>query len=149
MRNHRPFSLLMMDIDNFKQRNDTFGHAAGDDALRALAQALLRAVRLGDLAARIGGEEFAILLAETGVEGAEAFAARIQAVLRAVDCGPGPALTVSIGISTLTARTPAWSDLVAQADEAMYQAKRAGKNRYLVSAAVLPAAIVAAEDPVG
>lgn len=132
-RNGLLFSIVAMDIDNFKKRNDTYGHAAGDEALRALAKLLLRSVRAGDVAARVGGEEFSVLLATTDTAGAKVFATRLQAMLRATDCGPGGELTVSIGIASLTASTGNWEELVIHADDALYQAKRAGKNRFIVS----------------
>ena len=127
-RKPREFSILMMDIDNFKHRNDTFGHAAGDEALKVLANVLHSTVRLVDLAARLGGEEFAVLLPETGTEGAMILAERIQSALAEADHGPVP-LTISIGIAALDAGMTAWQEVLTHADEAMYEAKRRGKNR--------------------
>jgi len=127
-RNHLPLSILLLDIDNFKYRNDTFGHAAGDEALKVLAGVLRACVRAGDLVARIGGEEFAFLLPQTTSAGAMSLAKRIQETLRAAEHGPLP-LTVSIGIATSEEGTPAWRHVLARADEAMYEVKQTGKNR--------------------
>ena len=128
MRKHREFSILMVDIDNFKRRNDTFGHAAGDEALQVLANVVQSCVRVVDLAARLGGEEFAILLPETGTEGAMILAGRIQSALAKANHGPVP-LTISIGIAALDATTTTWRDVLNHADDAMYEAKRRGKNQ--------------------
>lgn len=127
-RKDRPLSIMITDVDNFKKRNDEFGHAAGDEALRTLGQVLLENVRVGDLAARLGGEEFGFLLLESAAEGAMAFAERIQAHLRQIPTGPAQ-LTVSIGIASLDQTTRTWERLLARADDAMYEAKRSGKNR--------------------
>lgn len=123
-----PLSLLMLDIDDFKKRNDTYGHAAGDDALCALAEVLKRCGRAGDVVARIGGEEFVILLTATPANGAMLFAERLQSQIRAIQCSSG-LMTVSIGIATQHATTSHWKQLLDEADKAMYQAKRSGKNR--------------------
>jgi len=130
VRKARPLSLIIMDVDNFKRRNDAYGHAAGDEALRVIGKLLAGAVRLGDMAARIGGEEFAILLTETDTNGSILLAQRIQSLLRRADCGP-EALTLSIGIAAITASTPNWERLLSRADDAMYEAKRSGKNRFV------------------
>jgi len=131
-RNDLPLSVLLIDIDDFKRRNDTHGHAAGDDALRALAAVLRSIIRAGDIAGRVGGEEFAILLPATPSDGAKVFATRLQTSLQTMECTSGP-LTVSIGIASLAAATGNWEQLVSEADNAMYAAKRAGKNRYMIS----------------
>jgi diguanylate cyclase (GGDEF)-like protein/PAS domain S-box-containing protein len=130
LRKQRPLSILTMDIDNFKLRNDTYGHAAGDEALKVLGAVLKSCVRSGDVAARLGGEEFAFLLPETGEEGAMGLAARIQSLLHQAAHGPIE-LTVSVGVSTTDPTTRNWQRLLARADDAMYEAKRAGKNRAL------------------
>jgi diguanylate cyclase (GGDEF)-like protein len=131
-RKHREFSILLMDIDNFKQRNDTFGHAAGDAALKVLAKVVQSCVRVGDLAARLGGEEFAILLPETGTVGAMNLAGRIQSALAKAFHGPAP-LTISIGVASLDPGTTAWQDVLTHADGAMYEAKRRGKNQAVIA----------------
>ncbi len=128
-REHRPVSLLMMDIDNFKRLNDGFGHPAGDEVLRRIAAALAGlAHRAGDLAARYGGEEFCLLLPETGGDAALCVAERARAAVAALDLADLgiPGVTVSVGIASAVQTTP--DALVAAADAAMYRAKRAGKN---------------------
>lgn len=129
-RNGRALSILVMDIDNFKKRNDTYGHAAGDEALKVLGTVISTCVRKGDVAARLGGEEFGLLLPETGMDGAMDLAERFRSMLQLADHGP-VALTVSIGIATLDQATPAWEQMITKADDAMYEAKRSGKNRAL------------------
>ena len=126
-------SLLMIDIDRFKDLNDRFGHLVGDAVLCRVAQVLAKNLRPRDLLARYGGEEFAVLLPETGADEATIIAERLRA---AVEHGPAasedhpqlPAATVSIGVAAahLSDVLPA---LVSQADEALYRAKEAGRNR--------------------
>lgn len=128
-RKHLPLSILVLDIDNFKQRNDAFGHAVGDEALKALAHVLKNCIRGKDLAARLGGEEFGLLLPETDTDAAMRVAERVQAALRAAPHGP-VVLTVSIGVATTAdKRVSSWERLLSEADDAMYVAKRTGKNR--------------------
>jgi diguanylate cyclase (GGDEF)-like protein len=135
-RKRRPFSILVMDIDNFKQRNDALGHAAGDEALRALGAVLEGCARQGDVAARIGGEEFAYLLPETDPSGALALARRIQAAIEEIPASSLP-LTVSIGVATIDHTTPTWERLLIRADDAMYEAKRTGKNKVVAYGSLL------------
>jgi diguanylate cyclase (GGDEF)-like protein/PAS domain S-box-containing protein len=146
IRKRRPLSLLVMDIDDFKRRNDTYGHAAGDEALKMLGSVLKGCVRTGDIAARVGGEEFAFLLPETDEEGATHLAARIQEMLRLADHGPAE-LTVSMGVSTIDKTTPDWYRLLSRADDAMYEAKRMGKNRVIHYRACLLALMKPSEYP--
>ncbi|WP_296950051.1 diguanylate cyclase [uncultured Massilia sp.] len=135
-RNGEPLSLLVLDVDHFKQYNDTLGHAAGDACLQQVAQALeAHAPRATDLAARYGGEEFVVLLADTPAGPAARLAERIRAAVEALDVpnprgGAAPALTVSIGVATIvpTARDQI-ETLFVCADRAMYAAKAAGRNR--------------------
>lgn len=134
-RARRALSLIMVDIDHFKRLNDTAGHPAGDAALRALAQALDGQVhRAGDLVARYGGEEFAVLLPDTDRAAAMALAERLRATVAGLGLpnpgAPGGRVTVSVGVATLPADPTALpAALVAQADRALYAAKRAGRNR--------------------
>jgi len=127
-RSRRPLSILVMDIDNFKRRNDTYGHAAGDGALQTVGRILNGCVRMGDVAARLGGEEFGILLPDTGLSGAIDLAFRVQTALSQQVEAPAP-LTVSVGVSSMTAEGDSWEQLLRRADDAMYDAKRSGKNR--------------------
>jgi diguanylate cyclase (GGDEF)-like protein/PAS domain S-box-containing protein len=145
-RKQRSLSLIVMDIDDFKRRNDLLGHAAGDDALKLLAGILKSCTRQEDLVARIGGEEFAFLLAETNSPGAVAFAERIRDALRAIQLEP-LALTVSIGIATLDDATPTWERLLCRADDAMYEAKRTGKNKVVVYDHLLANLLASARQP--
>lgn len=132
-RTRHPLSLLLIDVDHFKRVNDTYGHQAGDEYLRHIAQRLSAAFdRPADLIARYGGEEFAILLPETDSFGASSVAGRIRAVIEA---DPGTAnapfpITVSIGVSTWNAQDDAGQEqLIAAADRALYNAKQNGRNR--------------------
>ncbi len=131
LRRKRSLAMLLMDIDNFKRRNDELGHAAGDRALKIIGRVLTQSGRAGDLPARIGGEEFAVLLPDTNLAGAKVVAARIQSLLAQEHAGMLP-LTLSIGVACLdeTIHTP--ERLIACADDAMYQAKRNGKNCIIV-----------------
>jgi len=136
-RKHRPLSILVMDIDGLKRCNDVYGHAAGDEALKVLGTVLKTCVRTGDIAARLGGDEFGCLLPETDEDGAQEVAERIQAMFRTMPHGPAE-LTVSMGISTMDDTTHNWEQLLARADEAMYEAKRTGKNRTALQTTDLP-----------
>jgi len=126
-RYQRPLSLLTIDVDEFKSYNDTFGHPAGDEVLAAVATVFVGIARETDLVARIGGEEFAIVLPGTPELGARAMAERIRqkvaeiCLLRRV--------TVSIGVATLTSSTATAAALLEQSDSALYAAKRGGRNR--------------------
>jgi len=132
-RHSSPFSLIMLDVDSFKRVNDTFGHLVGDHVLKELAAAMRSVTRRTDLIGRYGGEEFAILLPGTEIEGAVREAHRIcstVATSRFVGLAPGHSLTVSIGVACSSHRDVKQPrDLVAHADEALYAAKRGGKNR--------------------
>lgn len=135
-RTRRPLSLLLADVDHFKQFNDRHGHQNGDDCLRAVATIVgAQALRPVDLAARYGGEEFTIILPETGNEGACRVAERIrQAVLdlRIAHGAPaaGSNVTLSIGVATQIPSGDAGPDrLLGRADQALYAAKHLGRNR--------------------
>lgn len=130
------FSLvvLLMDVDHFKRVNDQLGHTAGDLALVAVAGVLHEGMRQGDLAARLGGEEFVALLSHCSLDAGMAFAERLREAIQAeaIDVGGGqPALhlTVSIGLADSGSHGHELEALVARADEAMYRAKREGRNR--------------------
>lgn len=127
-RHSRPLSLVMLDVDEFKKRNDTYGHAARDEVLRGIGQILASSARKADLAGRVGGEEFAILLTETSHEGALVYAERLQSMIRNARFAFGP-VTASMGVATASERTTDWEKLLMQADHAMYRAKRLGRNR--------------------
>jgi diguanylate cyclase (GGDEF)-like protein/PAS domain S-box-containing protein len=129
-RNRRALSMIVLDIDDFKKRNDTYGHAAGDEALKVLGTVLSVLARKGDVAARLGGEEFGLLLPGTDEDGAMVVAERFRSMLRLADHGP-IALTVSMGVASLDDLNLTWEQTLARADDAMYEAKRGGKDRVL------------------
>ena len=134
----RNLSLLMLDADNFKLFNDTHGHVAGDDALFELAKAMRNAVRDIDVVCRYGGEEFAILLPETDSDGAFVAAEKVREAVAAhyfPDSGGRRTerLTVSIGLSTFPRPAADREDLLRQADDALYVAKRDGRDRVRAS----------------
>jgi len=121
-------SLVLLDIDNFKRRNDVFGHASGDEALKRLGHLVTSSLRVTDIAARYGGEEFVILLPGAGTEGARIFAERLRERLHAAGW-PDEPLTASFGTAALDAETTSGRRLIELADRAMYEAKRTGKDR--------------------
>ncbi len=133
-----PLALVVADLDNFKQVNDRHGHLAGDDVLRAFAGVLRRNVREVDTAARYGGEEFAVVLPGTDLAGAVHVAERIRAEMASlrIQTFPGalPAVTASFGVAAYP-ECPNEEALFASADEALYRAKAAGKNRVSVAGA--------------
>jgi two-component system cell cycle response regulator len=124
----REMSLFILDIDHFKDYNDRYGHLTGDEALRELAGVLQGNTRGVDVVARYGGEEFAVILPETDIEEAIAFAERIR--VSAEEAGGHLAdLTVSIGVSAYDEHIPKAEDIIRNADMALYEAKRGGRNR--------------------
>ena len=129
-RDGSPLSVAVLDVDHFKRVNDTFGHAAGDEVLRALALVLQRTVREGDLAGRWGGEEFLALLPTAALDGAKIVAERVRVgVENAALPGIGR-VTISAGVAQLRPNEKAL-DLVGRADEALYRAKMQGRNRVM------------------
>jgi len=132
-RTPRPFSILLMDIDKFKRVNDTYGHPVGDVAIKAVAKVLRETVRSTDFVARHGGEEFAVGMVETDRKGAELMAERVRSIMEKtmitrVHDGE-LRCTLSIGVVSFPEDTEKLADLVTMADEAMYHAKRSGRNR--------------------
>jgi diguanylate cyclase (GGDEF)-like protein len=129
-----PLAILILDVDDFKAINDTFGHSAGDSVLSVLGKLLQDNCRREIIVARYGGEEFAILMTNTGLTVAAAMqtAERLRKVLAAQDfafSGRKVRLTVSIGVAYSTGKTAAPKTRLARADQALYRAKRSGKNR--------------------
>ncbi|MGB7296381.1 MAG: GGDEF domain-containing protein [Candidatus Aminicenantales bacterium] len=133
-------SLLMIDLDNFKKLNDRYGHAAGDHLLRYFSQLLIETIRPSDIAARYGGEEFLVILPETNKEEAWGLAERLRQKISLypfrVDSRKEDLLfTISIGMASYPEFSQSSDELMAQADEALYLAKKNGKNKVAVYAA--------------
>jgi diguanylate cyclase (GGDEF)-like protein len=139
IRSKQPCSLILIDVDHFKKVNDQWGHQIGDQVLAAIARLLREEARGGDLVARVGGEEFIVLLPESGIEGADLMAQRIQERLVNLEMGrfrPGINLTVSIGMTELIrdadqnlSPSQLVDQLYSQADQAMYECKREGRDQ--------------------
>jgi diguanylate cyclase (GGDEF)-like protein len=127
----RGLAIIMLDVDHFKAYNDTFGHPAGDQALQWIARRIRQLRRRADVIARIGGEEFALILPETDAAGAHEVASRIHAAVASAD-DLQPPITISVGISILHGADVVADVLIQQADRALYEAKRAGRNRICV-----------------
>jgi diguanylate cyclase (GGDEF)-like protein len=125
------FSLLMIDIDSFKKFNDEFGHPKGDAVLRALGSLMRSVSREGDVPCRVGGEEFAFILPETGKADAMIFAERFRRRMESSVMGPDSQspITVSVGLAAFPDDGKTADEIVWAADEALYQSKRAGRNR--------------------
>ena len=136
----KPFSLIIFDIDFFKQVNDTYGHQAGDDVLKTFAERLAKNVRNEDLACRFGGEEFVIAMPETDRALAFVVADRMRREIAAhpfvIDGGKQQiSITVSAGVASLQGKDDTIEGMMKRADEALYEAKRAGRNQVIADAA--------------
>jgi diguanylate cyclase (GGDEF)-like protein len=131
-RQHQPLSLMMLDLDRFKQLNDSVGHDAGDAALRRLADCFRQELRGIDSAARFGGDEFALILPQAYSEGAQIVAERLRARIEEIHIPGFGNLSASIGIATFPSHGSSRAKLVTAADAALYCAKRAGRNRVCV-----------------
>ncbi len=130
-RKKRELSILLIDVDNFKLINDRWGHPAGDEVLRRLGMILRTTIRLPDLPSRYGGEEFVVLLPESGEESAMGLARRIMQRVASEPWENEP-VTISVGMASMNESLKNGFQLVELADEALYAAKRAGKNRVMV-----------------
>lgn len=135
----RPFSLMILDIDHFKRINDTYGHDAGDDVLKLFATRVKAAVRAADLLCRLGGEEFVIVMPDTGIEIGGRIAERVR---QAVEAAPFPieggkrAIPVTVSIGLADRGAGAHSDaIIKRADKALYRSKHEGRNRVSADAA--------------
>ena len=144
-RHGEPLALAMIDLDAFKPINDQFGHVLGDKVLRAVGSAITKSVRVSDIAARYGGDEFAVILPQTPAEGAmrvcERLLRNISEIVLQDETGRTFRITASLGLAYYPAddvETP--EDLVHSADGALYGAKRSGKNRYTAARPVQPLA---------
>lgn len=138
LRGQYPVSLLMIDIDHFKQYNDHYGHLAGDEVLRKVSDALRKTCkRTTDLVARFGGEEFVIALPFTGPDELGKLAASFPAIIEALHlphaASPvSPWVTISVGAASAVPQRQKFSALIESADKALYEAKRAGRNRAVI-----------------
>ncbi len=131
-----PFTISIVDVDHFKKVNDTYGHLAGDEVLKNVGEMLSEQIRHPDLAGRYGGEEFIILLPNSNAQAAVEQASRLCKFIReSVIQIPKQVLqiTVSIGIAELNPETDTWETLISRADAAMYEAKAAGRDRWIVA----------------
>jgi diguanylate cyclase (GGDEF)-like protein len=132
-RDQQPLSLVMIDIDHFKDFNDTYGHPAGDEALRTFARVVGSSIRASDVAARYGGEEFIIALRHAGADEAALLAEKIRLAVEqmVIELGPGryARITASFGIASTELHVSDQKALVSLADAALYRAKEAGRNR--------------------
>jgi diguanylate cyclase (GGDEF)-like protein len=135
-RYRRPLALIYLDLDDFKHVNDAHGHATGDAVLRLVADAMRNAVRAADVVGRLGGDEFAVLMPETDGAVAHAAATRLASGIRTVFRGT-PSVTASIGVVAATGGAAGTDALLRKADQAMYEAKRGGKDR-VVQVALSP-----------
>ncbi len=139
-RDQLPLAMIMIDVDDFKQYNDGYGHLAGDQVLMVVADSIRSPLRPNDLVARFGGEEFAVLLPETTVDNARIIAERLRNSVSktapgVIDGKRLPKVTISLGIAAR--RSGSTLDmLIAEADVAMYHAKQSGKNRVVVASDV-------------
>ena len=134
-RHARPLSLILFDLDDFKSLNDSRGHAAGDAVIRAVGELCGRSQRRHDLAARIGGEEFTVLLPETNLDGAAIVAERLRCELEHMpiaESGDSLDVTASFGVTEASAETDNVETFLARADRALYSAKRGGRNRVTI-----------------
>jgi diguanylate cyclase (GGDEF)-like protein len=139
-RTHTSLAVALIDIDNFKAINDTYGHLAGDKALRALSRTIKIFLREYDLVGRFGGEEFSLLLPQTGEEDARRVAERMRSHIAEMHFDVGDKadsetirLTVSIGVAALGNTGSQLTELLATADAALYRAKHAGRNQVWVT----------------
>jgi diguanylate cyclase (GGDEF)-like protein len=127
-RYQRPFSILYLDIDDFKELNDTHGHSAGDSVLKTVVLTLRQNLRVGDIIARLGGDEFVILLTEADARAAEIVSSRVQSAIRSK-----LTLTCSMGVLTCVSPPRSVDELIRKADNLMYEAKRLGKDTKISS----------------
>jgi diguanylate cyclase (GGDEF)-like protein len=118
----------MADLDRFKQFNDSYGHGAGDEVLRAVSQALAACCRVTDVAIRWGGEELLVVMPNTALEGARRLAERMRAAVEAVRLPELPAVTVSCGVAQVGPDESCLDSAIERADTQLYEAKNGGRN---------------------
>jgi diguanylate cyclase (GGDEF)-like protein len=129
LRYGRPLSVMFIDIDRFKQINDGFGHARGDQVLAAFGELCRRTLRPSDLFARLGGDEFVVLLPETALDKAVIAARRLAERLRQPGDAALPGLTLSIGVSALRPAGDTLETILKRVDQLLYRAKNSGRDR--------------------
>lgn len=127
-----PLALVLLDVDGFKAYNDGFGHPAGDEVLRTIVRILQENAREPDVIARYGGDEFALLLPETGSAGGWVLAERFRRAIQRT-AWPHRVITASLGLANLTSDNETGAELIARADQALYRAKQSGRNRVLAA----------------
>jgi len=135
-KDHRPLSVILFDVDHFKQINDTRGHQCGDEMLKRVAEIAGRQLRETDILARYGGEEFIVLLSESAAEQAAVVAERIRHDIAAhsMETSAGEiGVTISVGIADLLPEEDTLDRLIQRADQALYAAKQAGRNRSVLA----------------
>lgn len=133
----KPVSMLLLDLDHFKDINDTYGHAAGDEILSAFSGCIQRVIRSVDMAARFGGEEFVVLMPETTAAAAATVAERLRAAtedmaLPVADSDEVMKITTSVGVCVSLGESDTGAQMIRRSDEALYQAKNGGRNRVVV-----------------
>ena len=139
MRGQKPVSIVVGDVDHFKSINDTLGHAGGDDVLKSIAKTLLDAVRVEDAVGRMGGEEFIVILPGMTAKAAKDTVERLRKTIQdtpVMTNGQARYVTMSFGLTMVkpTANGPSIDNVIKQADEALYAAKRSGRNRVEIAA---------------
>ena len=131
-RNKKPISIILMDIDFFKQVNDNYGHQVGDRVLQEFSQRLTHSLRQYDILARYGGEEFTLLLPDTNTETAMIIAEKLRATIAQpvffLENGAELTVTASFGVATNQGEHIHWQQLISFADQALYDAKDSGRN---------------------
>ena len=135
-RSKRPVGIMMLDIDHFKKINDSYGHAAGDEALKRMVSECLNTLRPGDIFGRLGGEEFAVLLPDTDINLCQRVAERLRSLISSIEIFAPPhkfSFTISIGITEYRGTDATLEYLMQVADQGLYKAKRAGRNKVIVS----------------
>jgi diguanylate cyclase (GGDEF)-like protein len=130
---HLPLCALMLDIDHFKRINDCHGHQAGDEVLRQIGRVIRQSVRDADVSGRLGGEEFALLLANTSIDAAHVIAERLRFAIADITCQHDEGVTASLGVAALSHLDPDLHALLALADKALFRAKASGRNQTAVA----------------
>lgn len=143
----RPLGVLMADLDDFKRVNDAFGHNAGNSVLRAIGEVLRTQLREVDVACRVGGEEFGLIMPETGADGAMQAAERIRRATATRKVPGVPPVTISLGVAVFPDHAQNRSDLLEAADRALYLAKRDGKDQCVLAAGATPSSATQSPGP--